>query len=172
MKRSTFGLREPVSEGEALTNPVRHDSMIREINNFLKYDVFEVVKRDKDMKVATLKWIYKSKLNENNTLVKFKSRLAVRGFSMEHEVNFWETFASTTKYSIIRMLLSLAVTFGWEIESVDVEAAFLTAAIDGRVYVQPLKSLRIMLGLQDEVLMLTKSLYGTKQDKSHGHEQV
>ena len=164
LRLSTNGLEEPNGSSEALRNPAWRRSMIKEINSLIKYKVFSVVTKRPGMKFVTLKWVFKTKLNEDNAFTKFKSRLTARGFTQVLGVNFWETFAPTSKYTIIRMLISMAMKYGLKIRNDDIEAAFLTAKMDGLVYITPDKALRNLLRLEDdEVLRLDQSLYGTKQ---------
>ena len=67
----------------------------------MKYEVFTVVKRPKGMKPTRFRVVFKTKRDEKNMFSKFKTRITFNGRSQEYGVNFWETFAPTTKYSVV-----------------------------------------------------------------------
>ena len=67
------------------------------------------------MKVIGVRWVYKTKLNVDGSINKFKTRLVVRGYSQQHGVDFSDTFAPVARYDIIRLLLSLAAQKSWKI---------------------------------------------------------
>jgi hypothetical protein len=89
-----------------------------------------------------------------------------KGFLQKYNINYKETFASTSKPTIIRLLLSIFAYLDWEIYSWDVKQAFPNAEIDiDNIYIQ------LPIGLEEYILnkaldsidTLDKSLYSTIQ---------
>ena len=66
------------------------------------------------------------------------------------------------KIASIRVLLTLAVQHDWEIDQVDIIAAYLNAELEEEVYMEPL---HMVLSNNDrwKVCRLHKGLYGLKQ---------
>lgn len=85
-----------------------------------------------------------------------------KGFQQTPGIDYLETFSPVVKSSTIRVVLSLAVTYGWDIQQVDVNNAFLNGELVETVHMlQP-------EGFADSqnphhVCKLTKALYGFKQ---------
>ncbi|XP_021811484.1 uncharacterized protein LOC110754690 [Prunus avium] len=85
-----------------------------------------------------------------------------KDFSQEAGLDYSETFSPVVKPSIVRLVLALSATFGWQLQQLDVKNAFLHGILHEEVYMsQP-------LGFIDSenpnlVCKLHKSLYGLKQ---------
>ena len=56
--------------------------MQEELNSLMKREVFgPVVKTPKGIKPVGYKWVFVRKCNENNEIMRYKTRLVVQGFS-------------------------------------------------------------------------------------------
>lgn len=49
-------------------------------------------------------------------------------------IDFWETFALVIKPTTIRLILSIAVTNGWELRHLDVSNTFLHGILNDKVF--------------------------------------
>ena len=93
---------------------------------------------------------------------KYKARLVAKGFQQTPGVDFSETFSLVVKASAIRIVFTLAVSRGWDIQQIDINNAFLNGDLDEEVFMsQP-------DGFVDQakptyVCKLHKALYGLKQ---------
>ena len=56
------------------------------------------------------KWVYKTKLNQNNTINKRKARYVAKKFQQKYNIDFLETYNKTVKSMFYRMLF-VFVTF-------------------------------------------------------------
>ena len=92
-----------------------------------------------------------------NTL---KSRLITRGFSQEHGVNYFETYAPTVDESILKTFLAIVAYRDLHCHHVDVNNAFTQAPLKERIYMKPPPGVILPRG---RVWALKKSLYGLKQ---------
>jgi hypothetical protein len=61
------------------------------------------------------KWVYKTKYKSDGTLDKHKARLVAKNFAQQEGIDYEETFSPTVKLVMIRLVLALAVHFGWTI---------------------------------------------------------
>ncbi|GJR16792.1 putative ribonuclease H-like domain-containing protein [Tanacetum coccineum] len=76
----TVGIMEPKTVKEDLTGPAWIESMQEELHQFIRLDVWELVPSPDGIKPLTLKWLFKNKHDEENTVIRNKSRLVVRGY--------------------------------------------------------------------------------------------
>jgi hypothetical protein len=108
-----------------------------------------------------VKWIYKTKYNEQGKIEKHKARLVAKGYSQQYGIDYNEVFAPVARWDTIRSILVIATVNNWYVFQLDVKSAFLHGELNEEVYVeQP-------LGYQKErkelVYRLKKSLYGLRQ---------
>nr|GEY25720.1 hypothetical protein [Tanacetum cinerariifolium] len=73
---------------EAMTDPVWIDSMQEELLQFKRLDVWVLVPAADNISPLTLKWLFKNKHDEEQTVIRNKSRLVVRGVSNGRETAF------------------------------------------------------------------------------------
>ncbi|CAI7812746.1 unnamed protein product [Closterium sp. NIES-54] len=80
------------------------------------------------MNVINGKWLYKVKRPPGLQLV-FKVHYVARGFSHREGVDFFQTFAPTTKMTTLRVLLHIAAQRDNEVHSLDFSTAFLQGSL-------------------------------------------
>ena len=68
---------------------------------------------------------FRVKYHDDGSLDKYKARLVAKGFQQVPGINFFNTFSPVVKSTTIRIIFSLVVTRGWDIQQVDVNYAFL-----------------------------------------------
>ena len=86
-------------------------------------------------KLLKTRWIYKTKLDENNNIIKRKDRLVVKGYVQEPGIDFFETFAPVFKGKTLKILLSLAAQHQLLIKQLDFKNAFLNALLPEDIYI-------------------------------------
>nr|GFD28193.1 retrovirus-related Pol polyprotein from transposon TNT 1-94 [Tanacetum cinerariifolium] len=74
---------------------------------------------------SSLKWIFKNKHDEEQTVIRNKSRLVVRGYRQEEGLDFEESFASIIRMEAIRIFLAYAAHKSFTMFQMDVKTAFL-----------------------------------------------
>nr|GEU95978.1 retrovirus-related Pol polyprotein from transposon TNT 1-94 [Tanacetum cinerariifolium] len=75
---------------------------------FKRLDVWVLVPTPDNISTLTVKWLFKSKHDEEQTVIQNKSRLVVRGYRKEEGINFEESFASVARMEAIRIFLAYA----------------------------------------------------------------
>nr|GEV83300.1 retrovirus-related Pol polyprotein from transposon TNT 1-94 [Tanacetum cinerariifolium] len=93
----TVSTMEPRNVKEAMIDPAWIDSMQEELLQFKRLDVWVLVPAPYNIKPFTLKWLFKNKLDEENTVIRNKTHLVVRGYHQEEGIDFEESFA---KYEV------------------------------------------------------------------------
>nr|GFC55803.1 retrovirus-related Pol polyprotein from transposon TNT 1-94 [Tanacetum cinerariifolium] len=110
----------------------------------------------------TLKWLFKSKHDEEQTAIRNKSRLVVRGYRQEEGIDFKESFAPIARMEAIRILLAYAAHKLFLVFQMDVKTAFLYGSLKEDMYVCQPKGF-IDADHSSHVYKLKKALYGLKQ---------
>ncbi|KAL0844254.1 hypothetical protein Bca101_017500 [Brassica carinata] len=138
------------------------EAMDEEIRSIERNQTWELSILPEGAKCIGVKWIYKTKLNENGEVSKYKARLVAKGYSQEHGVDYTEVYAPVARMDTIRTLISTAARKGWIIYQLDVKSAFLYGILEEDVFIQQPKGF-VISGEEDKVYKLHKALYGLKQ---------
>jgi len=69
--------------------------------------MWELVDISQHKKVIGVRWVYRTKLNSDGYVNKYKARLVVKGYARMFGVDFSETFTPVARMDTIRMLLAL-----------------------------------------------------------------
>jgi len=62
------------------------------------------------------KWVFKKKINAEGKVEKYKDRLVEKGYSQVPGIDFGDIFSPVANVTSIRLLLSIATTFDFEVE--------------------------------------------------------
>ncbi|GJW47793.1 retrovirus-related pol polyprotein from transposon TNT 1-94 [Tanacetum coccineum] len=84
----TVSTMEPKNVNEAMTDPVWIESMQEELLQFKRLNVWVLVPLPDHVKPLTLKWLFKNKHDEENTVIRNKTRLVMRGYRQEEGIDF------------------------------------------------------------------------------------
>jgi hypothetical protein len=103
--------------------------MMKEYNSIMKNDVWEVVPRPEGKSVVTSRWLYKLKHVADGSIEKYKALFVAQGFSQVEGVDYDETFVQVSRYTSIRVVISIAAEMGWKIHQIDVKTTFLNSLI-------------------------------------------
>ncbi|GJT56430.1 retrovirus-related pol polyprotein from transposon TNT 1-94 [Tanacetum coccineum] len=93
----TMSTMEPKNVKEAMTDPTWIESTQEELLQFKRIDVWVLVPSLDNIKPLTLKWLFKNKHYEENTVIRNKTRLVVRGYRQEEGIDFEESFAPVVR---------------------------------------------------------------------------
>lgn len=98
--------------------------MKEELHMIEKNNTWQLVDRTQDRKFISIKWVFKTKLNVDGSINKFKERLVVKGYTHIFGVNYSNTFAPVARLDTIRILLVVATQKGWKVYQLDVKSTF------------------------------------------------
>nr|GFB40742.1 Gag-Pol polyprotein [Tanacetum cinerariifolium] len=82
----TTSRTEPKNIKEAMADSAWIESMQEELHQFDRLEVWELVDRPLCTNVINLKWLWKNKRDEENTVIRNKSRLVAKGYALKEEV--------------------------------------------------------------------------------------
>lgn len=134
-----FATADPIHFDDAVKSEKWRKAMDVEIEAIKRNDTWELTELPEGGKKIGVKWVYKTKFNENGEVDKHKARLVVKGYSQQHGVDYTEVFAPVARMETIRLVVALAAQKGWAIYQLDVKSAFLYGELNEEVFVeQPL----------------------------------
>ncbi|RDX67605.1 hypothetical protein CR513_53499, partial [Mucuna pruriens] len=147
---------------EALKDENWVQVMKEEMEVLEKNLTWEIVDRPKDKRPVGCRWIYTMKCKSDGTLERYKVRLVAKGYTQTYGIDYEETFVPIAKMNTVRVIISLAAHFTWNLQQFDVKNAFLHGDLEKEVYME------IPLGFyshneKNKVCKLKKALYGLKQ---------
>ncbi|GJZ18209.1 retrovirus-related pol polyprotein from transposon TNT 1-94 [Tanacetum coccineum] len=135
----TVSTMEPKNVKEAMTDPAWIESMQEELLQFKRLDH-----------------------DEENTVIRNKTRLVVRGYRQEEGIDFKESFAPVARMEAIRIFLAYAAHKSFIVFQMDVKTAFLHGTLKEDVYMCQSEGF-IDADHPSHVYNLKKALHGLKQ---------
>ncbi|GJR28710.1 retrotransposon protein, putative, ty1-copia subclass [Tanacetum coccineum] len=164
-EHSLGDLNEPTSYKAAMLDAESNkwiDAMNAEIQSMMDNKVWVLVDLPPGCKTVGSKWLFKKKTDMDGIVHVYKARLVAKGYTQLYGVDYEETFSPVADIRAIRILISIAAYYDYEIWQMDVKTAFLNGYLDEDIYmVQP-------EGFIDpnhprKVCKLKRSIYGLKQ---------
>jgi hypothetical protein len=153
---------EPTCYSQAITSTEWRQAMGHEFDALLANKTWTLVPRPSNQNIIRNKWVYKLKQRADGSIDRYKARLVAKGFDQVCGVDFSETFSPVIKPATVRVILALAVHFGWPLRQLDVSNAFLHGNLLEEVYMEQPRGFVDPL-FPDHVCRLHKALYGLKQ---------
>nr|GFB81449.1 retrovirus-related Pol polyprotein from transposon TNT 1-94 [Tanacetum cinerariifolium] len=133
-----------------------------ELHQFDRLEVWELVDRQLCKNVINMKWLWKNKHDEENTVIRNKSRLVAKGYAQKEGVDFEESFAHVAWLEAVRLFIAYAAHKSFTVYQMDVKTSFLYGPLKEEVYVNQPDGF-VDPYHPDKVYRLKKALYGLKQ---------
>nr|GEW54911.1 retrotransposon protein, putative, Ty1-copia subclass [Tanacetum cinerariifolium] len=140
-EHSLRDLNEPASYKDAMLDSESNkwiDAMDAEIQFMIDNMVWVLVDLPPGCKIIGSEWIFKKKTSIDGTVHTYKARLVAKGYTQLYRVDYEETFTPIADIRAIRILVSIAAYYDYEIWQIDVKTAFLNGYLNEDIYmVQP-----------------------------------
>lgn len=153
---------DPITFEEAVKSKKWRDAMNAEIEAIERNKTWDLTILPEGVKTIGVKWVFKTKLNENGEIDKYKARIVAKGYAQQYGIDYTEVYAPVARLDTIRLVIALAAQEGWNIFQLDVKSAFLHGELSEEVYVQQPQGYE-QKGEEHKVYKLNKALYGLKQ---------
>nr|GEV38769.1 retrotransposon protein, putative, Ty1-copia subclass [Tanacetum cinerariifolium] len=161
---------EPQSDSVPIQNPLTIklesekwlNAMNVEMQSIKGNEVWVLVKLPSNGKTVGSKWLFKKKTNMNGNIHIYKARLVAKGFTQTPGIDYEETFSLVADIRAIRILITIAAYYDYEIWQIDVKTAFLNGYLDEEVYVEQPKGF-VNPNYPNRVCKLKRSIYRLKQ---------
>ncbi|GJS10919.1 retrovirus-related pol polyprotein from transposon TNT 1-94, partial [Tanacetum coccineum] len=122
----------------------------------------ELVDKPFGKMIIKLKWLWKNKKDEDQTVIRNKARLVAKGYAQEEGIDFEESFAPVARLEAVRIFVAHAAHKSFLIYHMDVKTAFLNGPLKEEVYVAQPEGF-VDPDHPEKVYLLRKALYGLKQ---------
>ncbi|CAJ2663478.1 unnamed protein product [Trifolium pratense] len=152
----------PTSLSEALSDRKWKQAMDLEMEALDKNNTWELVSLPNGKKHVGCKWVYTVKYKADGSIERYKARLVAKGFTQTYGIDYSETFAPVAKMNTVRVILSLAANYNWNLQQFDVKNAFLHGELEEEIYMDVPPGYREDIAA-NTVCKLKKALYGLKQ---------
>ena len=136
--------------------------MAKEYQALISNHTWTLVPFQPDLNIVGCKWVFRIKRHADGTIERYKARLVAKGFHQEEGIDYFETFSPVVRPTTIRLVLTLAISFGWSIRQLDVHNAFLHGALTETVYMEQPPGF-IDASKPNHICLLSKAIYGLKQ---------
>ncbi|GJY08026.1 retrovirus-related pol polyprotein from transposon TNT 1-94, partial [Tanacetum coccineum] len=158
----TMSIAEPKTIKEAMADSTWIEAMQEELHQIDRLQVWELVDKPFGKNVIKLKWLWKNKKDEDQTVIRNKTRLVAKGYAHERGIDFEESFALVARLEAVRIFIAYAAHKSFLIYQMDVKTSFLNGPLKKEVYVAQLDGF-VDPDHQEKVYRLRKVLYGLKQ---------
>ncbi|GJU41637.1 retrovirus-related pol polyprotein from transposon TNT 1-94 [Tanacetum coccineum] len=129
---------------------------------YVRTHLWELVDKPFGKNVIKLKWLWKNKKDEDQTVIRNKARLIATGYAQEEGIDFKESFAPVARLEAVRIFVAYAAHKSFPIYQMDVKMTFLNGPLKEEVYVAQPDGF-VDPDHPDKVYRLRKALYGLKQ---------
>ncbi|GKB33136.1 retrovirus-related pol polyprotein from transposon TNT 1-94 [Tanacetum coccineum] len=91
---------------QVIGNPSQSIRTRRQLETDGEMYVWELVDRPLCKNVINMKWIWKNKRDEENTVIHNKARLVAKGYSQQEGIDFEESFAPVARWKAVRSIVA------------------------------------------------------------------
>ncbi|XP_068486344.1 uncharacterized mitochondrial protein AtMg00820-like [Phaseolus vulgaris] len=109
---------DPTSYNEAITSDQSsewNNVMLDELDSMKKNNVWDLVELPDGVKPVGSKWVFKTKLDQNGNIERFKTRLVAKGFTQKEGIDYEETFSPVSRKDSLRIVMALVAHFDLEL---------------------------------------------------------
>ena len=136
---------DPLTVADALAGPnatAWRAAMQEEIDNLVKFNCFNAVSKEQAKasggKLLQSKWVFKTKMQSDGTVQRYRARLVAKGFQMKEGIDYYESFSPVFSYPSFRMVMARAAAMDLQVDQWDLKNAFLQQRIDvEHLYMSP-----------------------------------
>ena len=126
---SNYTYQEPPSYHAAIKYSQWVAAMDSEFQSFLRQNTWSLVPPPADKNIVTCKWVFTMMgLYQGIKLDWWQSR----GYLQQYDLDYDETFSPVMKPTTMRLLLALAVNYGWDLKQLDVSNASFMVCLKRR----------------------------------------
>nr|GEU53285.1 hypothetical protein [Tanacetum cinerariifolium] len=154
----TVSTAEPKNIKEVMADSAWIEAMQEELHQFDRLQVWELVDKTFGKTVIKLKWLWKNKKDEEQTVIRNKARLVAKGYAQEEGIDFEESFAPVARLEAVQIFIAYAAHKSFPIYQMDVKTTFLNG---------PLKEEQAPKAWYDELLKFLTSKGFTKGLQIH-----
>ncbi|GJR46024.1 retrovirus-related pol polyprotein from transposon TNT 1-94 [Tanacetum coccineum] len=111
--------------------------------------------------VINLKWIWKNKIDEENTMIRNKAHIMAKGYRQEEGIDYDESFSPVARIEAVRMFLAYVTHKAFPFYQMDVKITFINGQLKEELYVSQPEGF-VDYEHPDRVYRLKKAFYRLK----------
>ena len=136
--------------------------MIEEMVALTDNGTWDLVRLPAGKKAIGCCWVFTVTVNLDGSIARLKARLVAKGYAQTYGVDYSDTFSLVSKMTYVRLFISMADTYNWDLHQLDIKNAFFHGDLQEEVCMeQPVGF--VAQGEIERVCRIRKSLYGLKQ---------
>nr|GEU81145.1 putative ribonuclease H-like domain-containing protein [Tanacetum cinerariifolium] len=161
----TVSRTKPKKIKEAMADIAWIESMQEELYQFDRLDVWELVDRPLCKNIINMKWLWKNKRDEENIVIRNKSRLVAKGYVQKERVDFEESFAPVARLEAFRLFIA----FGTPMATKHLDADLSGTSIYQTKYRSMVKALMYLTASRPDIMHATcyYARYQAKPTEKH-----
>ncbi|GJR66315.1 retrovirus-related pol polyprotein from transposon TNT 1-94 [Tanacetum coccineum] len=103
----TVSIVQPKNIKETMADFAWIEAIQDELHQFDRLKVWELVDKPFGKMIIKLKWLWKNKKDEDQTVIRNKARLVAKGYAQEEGIDFEESFAPVARLEAVRIFSNL-----------------------------------------------------------------
>lgn len=111
------------------------EAIDNETNLIMSNHSWELIDLPLGIKIIGYKWIFKKKMKADRAIDKYKVRLVAKDYNQKKDINYFDTYTSVSKISLIRVLIALVGAHNLFIHDIDVKTVFLNRYLEEEIYI-------------------------------------
>ncbi|GKD59527.1 retrovirus-related pol polyprotein from transposon TNT 1-94, partial [Tanacetum coccineum] len=117
----TVSTAEPKNIKEAMADSAWIEAMQEELHQFDRLQVWELIDKPFGKNVIKLKWLWKNKTDEDQTVIRNKERLVAKDYAQEEGIDFEESFAPVARLEAVQIFVAYVGHKSFPIYQMDVK---------------------------------------------------
>nr|GEX19292.1 ribonuclease H-like domain-containing protein [Tanacetum cinerariifolium] len=139
------------------------DHPLKQVRGNPSKPVWELIDNPFGKSVIRLKWLWKNKKDEDQTVIRNKAGLIAKGYAQEEGIDFAKSFAPVARLEAVWIFVTYTAHKSCPIYQMDVKTAFINGPLKEEVYVAQPDGF-VDPDHPEKVYRLREALYGLKQD--------
>ena len=115
----------PNTVREALSHPSCRSAMIDEMQTLNDNSIGDLVPLPTGKKTIGCHWVFAVKFNLDGSVARLKARLVTKGYAQSYGVDYSDIFSPVAKLRYVRLFISLATSYDWDLHQLDIKNVFL-----------------------------------------------
>ena len=115
----------PNTVREPLSHPGWRSAIVDEMQALDDNVTWDLVSLPIGKKVIGCCWVFAVKFNPDGSVARLKARLVAKSYAQIYGIDYSDTFSPVAKLTSVRLSISLAASYDWDLHQLDIKNVFL-----------------------------------------------
>nr|GEU69281.1 retrovirus-related Pol polyprotein from transposon TNT 1-94 [Tanacetum cinerariifolium] len=129
----TVNRTKPKNIKEAMAVSAWIEAMQEDLYQFNRLDVWKLVDRPLCKNVINMKWLWKNKRDEENTVIRNKARLVAKGYGQKEGIDYKESFSPVARLEAVQLFVAYDAHKSFPVYQMNVKTTFLYSPLKEEV---------------------------------------